>query len=333
MRAVWDWVRSHKLVTALGVTAGGGALAYAMRDHLRPLGDRLLAYGLEQQVKLMKDEARAQRRQDEYERSGESARESLFDYDILPEVERSCRRKLSSKSMKQDLKALRAAGGAASGGAETQRKLSEGIVVLHLAQAAAAIYSSALLITSLRAFLAVLLRHQAEHRLALSKSTRPDQDFLSGLDSLLGGTSTLEDADGGPAAPKTPDRATATSPPPDCEDSVLYDAKMREAVTTLAWNLLDKNHGAIMSRTKAVTADVVGRGEWSHTSPVSARDVGRILDCILGKLHASLFLPSSADRIDFSAAAQQIGKIDDDDYEMQRACRSILGECIVMAQW
>ena len=185
-----EGVRSHKLLTAAGATAVGGAAAYVFKDSLsgalKPLSDRLLKFALAQEMGRMKEDARGAGRQAVFRETGNAARHAAFMF--LPQIEKRLRQVLNKKAVVKSLRECgkeAAEGGPGSEGATSLKKrkiaLWGELVAIQVAQYAAAIYASSVLIASFRLHLSVLSRHKLDRQSNHERSTNSaDSDEIGG---------------------------------------------------------------------------------------------------------------------------------------------------------
>ena len=100
------WMRSHKFLTAVGATATAGAAAYVFKDAistaLKPVSDRLVQYTLEQVMISVKNESKAEARQERFKETGEVARQAAFVF--LPQIGRELRTRLDKKGILKKLR-------------------------------------------------------------------------------------------------------------------------------------------------------------------------------------------------------------------------------------
>ena len=290
---VWKWVRSHKLLTAAGATAVGGAAAYVFKDSLsgalKPLSDRLLKFALAQEMGRMKEDARGAGRQAVFRETGNAARHAAFMF--LPQIEKRLRQVLNKKAVVKSLRECgkeAAEGGPGSEGATSLKKrkiaLWGELVAIQVAQYAAAIYASSVLIASFRLHLSVLSRHKLDRQSNHERSTNSADS-----DEIGGGERKAE-----PFSHSLDD---------------LGSQDTREALHAHAYQAVDTSLGPIASACRQAAEDVLGDAKWLGTTFVTANELTSLVDKVLGGAHELLFsarLRSKGYSHDFSAHTSKL---------------------------
>ena len=272
-------MRSHKFLTAVGATATAGAAAYVFKDAistaLKPLSDRLVQYTLEQVMISVKNESKAEARQERFKETGEVARQAAFVF--LPQIGRELRTRLDKKGILKKLRDCNKEAAAAASGKTSdsdaaiskKRKadLWSELLAVQVAQYAAAIYTSALLIASFRLHLTILARR------TLDRPPRRPKEGVKATDEDEGRLSKINSTD--------------NSHPSGLED--LGSQETREIVHTHAYRVVESSMTAIVSACRHSASNVLDDAQWSGTTLVTGEEITSMIDKVLGGAHELLF--------------------------------------------
>ena len=291
----WRWARSHKLLTATGATVAAGAAAYVFKDALsgalKPVSDRLLQFALRQEMQRMKSDAKGAARQARFRQAGDAARLAAFVF--LPQIGKQLRRLLDKKAVVKQLRecngetavgAVGAAGAAEAAPAEEaaralkKRKIAlwGELVEIQVAQYAAAIYASSLLIASFRLHLTVLTRHKIDRQ--------PAKNTAKGTEGASSSSSSSSSSPGGGEG-KTGDPLAQFIL--GLED--LGSRDTRETVHTHAYHTVEASLAAIAGACRQSAEDVLGDAKWLGTTFVTGDELTSLVDKVLGGAHELLF--------------------------------------------
>lgn len=300
----WKWARSHKLLTAAGATAITGAAAYVFKDALsnalKPVSDRLLQFALAQEMGRMKNDARGAARTARFRESGAAARQAAFMF--LPQVGKRLRHLLDKKAVVKRLRecnkeTAQAPDASATGAAESNRALKKRkialwgeLVAIQVAQYAAAIYASSVLIASFRLHLTVLARHKLDRqptRKSMNSDGGSTPRFSSASTSAAAAASTASAADGSKGAAESKARDSLAQFVTGVED--LSSRDTREAVHTHAYHAVETSLAAIAGACRQSAEDVLGDAKWLGTTFVTGDELTSLVDKVLGGAHELLF--------------------------------------------
>jgi hypothetical protein len=319
MSAIWGWMKHNKWKAALGVSASASALMYTLRepimDVVKPVGERLLAYAMEQQLTAMKLQGRAETRKTQFKQIGEKTFTNGATHEMMSVILKRVKTKLSVKHVVEALKSTKVQDlSTPELKAEVfrvQGELYNEIIASRLAEYAACIYTSGMLVATFRLYLVVLGRHKLDRQPPLPKET------TSGGGGGGGGGGEKKGVD-----------------PHDLIESAkrfgLNDLRSRvtqEAVHKHAWDLVFQSLDTIIIAAKQAATNCLSDVPWVRTSYVNHEEMTDIVDKILGNMHELLFnahLVHDGYALDITSIVSRL-QADPD-----QACASVIAEANCM---
>jgi hypothetical protein len=283
---MWKWIKSNKIRSLLGASAATSAIIYTFRepilDFVKPMTEKLLEYAMEQQLAAMKLQSRAEARTNQLKVVGSSTYKSTGDF--FPLILKRIKDALSVKKVIEEYKMTKTSDISTP---ELKRQVAKikadmfnEIITSRLAEYAACIYTTGLLLSTFRLYLIVLARHTLDRQPPLPKGTDS---------SISGGSSQSVDTNG----------ETKGTDPLDLIEAAkrfglndLRSDATREAIHLRAWNVIVKSLGSITKACKQAAEDCLSDTGWTISKCVNSSDVSNLMDKILGHTHELLFNPT-----------------------------------------
>ena len=269
---LWSYVKRNKWKSTLGVAASTGALVYTFREpimeYVKPVTERLVAYAMEQQMTQMKIQGRQEARKNHFKHIGAATYASINEF--LPIILKRVKTTLSVKQVVEALKSTKTQDQSTpelkKQVVRVQAELYRDIIASRLAEYAACMYASGLLITTFRLYLIVLARHKLDRQPPLPKENEK---------SKKKGTDPLDLIESAKRFGLNDLRSSAT----------------REALHAHAWNVVLKSLESIIMATKQASSDCLADIGWKHLTYVNAEEMTKLMDNVLGHTHELLFSP------------------------------------------
>ena len=275
LSSAWSYFKRNKYKAILATTATSSALLYTFRepilDYVKPLTEKVLAYAMEQQLAAMKLQSRVEARTTQLKQVQASTYTSTGDF--FPILLKRIKTQLNVKKAVEDLKITKthdiSTPELKKQVARIQAAMYHEILSSRLAEYAACMYTTGLLVGTFRLYLIVLARHTLDRQPPLSAERQSSSGEHKGTDPL----DLIESAK---RFGLNDLRSNAT----------------REAVHRHAWNVVDKSVTRIAQACKQAAQDCLSDHGWKRSSYINAEEITALVDKILGHAHELLFNPT-----------------------------------------
>ena len=330
MSFLWSYVKRNKWKSTLGITASTGALLYTFREPImeivKPVTERLLAYAMEQQMNAMKIQGRVEARNTHFKQIGSQTFTNIGDF--FPTIIKRIKTKLSVKEIVAAMKLTKSQDISTpelkAQVVRIQNDLYREIVVSRLAEYAACIYASGLLITTFRLYLIILSRHTLDRQPPISSSSSSSSSSKTATEEKGATKSTSTTSTTSPSTGVNPLDLIESAKRFGLND--LRSTATREAVHTHAWEVVLQSLDIIIMSCKRAAEDCLLDIGWKHLTYVNSEEITNLMDNILGHTHELLFNP----RLEHEGYALSLVTTELSDQHPEEACSKVITEANCM---
>jgi len=289
MAFLWNWAKRNKWKSLLGVSTTTSAVLYTFREpiieYIQPLTEKVLAYAMEQQMAALKLSGKAEGRRNQLKQVSASTYKSTGEF--FPLILRRIKAQLNVKQVVEELKITKthdiSTPELKKQVAKMQAEMYHEILSSRLAEYAACIYTTGLLLGTFRLYLVVLARHTLDRQPPLPTENRAKK---SGGDAGSGSGS-----GSGSGEQKGMDPLDLIESAKRFGLNDLRSTATREAVHLHAWKVVDESLPIVIQACKQSAQDCLSDNGWKRSSYINAEEVSQLMDRILGHAHELLFNP------------------------------------------